>query len=592
MAFSPVKSVTSQLVSLNMSDQIAGEDRAVIEPDVSTAPSLDLDQLLAQLVDRARDVMATRDRLRALLKANRVIVGDLALPVVLRRIVEAACELVSAKYGALGVIGPAGGLEQFIHVGIDDATVARIGPLPEGKGLLGALITDPHPIRLHNIADDPRSVGFPPEHPQMTSFIGVPIRVRDEIFGNLYLSESSSGEFSAEDEELVSALAASAGVAIENARLYGESRRRQDWLQASTDVTRVLLSMEGEEPLQLIARKIRELGDADVVTVVLPTPDGERLMVEVATGVGADQLVGITYDAQNTLGDLAIATGRPVLIGDASENPQYMIHLSQVAPIGPVMVLPLVASQGVRGALAVGRLHGRHRFSESDMDIATTFANHAAVALELADARAHQQRMALLEDRDRIARDLHDHVIQRLFAAGLSAQSVASGLGGSVHAERLARIVGDLDETISQIRTSIFQLRGPLVPDSSSARGDLLSVADEISELLGFTPQVRFEGPIDSIVLPSILDELIAVLREALTNVARHAQATEAIVTLAVDDKDLVLEVSDDGTGIGAAERRSGLANLQSRAENRGGSLTLSPPEIEGTRLTWKIPLE
>jgi signal transduction histidine kinase len=563
----------------------------VEEPDTSVAPSLNLDQLLGQLVDRARDVMGTRDRLRALLKANQAIVGDLALPVVLRRIVEAACELVDAKYGALGVIGPAGGLEQFIHVGIDDETVARIGPLPEGKGLLGALISDPHPIRLRNIADDPRSVGFPPEHPAMTSFIGVPIRVRDEVFGNLYLSESSSGEFSPEDEELVAALAASAGVAIENARLYGESRRRQDWLQASTDVTRVLLSMEGEEPLQVIARKIRELGDADVVTVVLPTPDGERLMVEVATGVGADLLTGMTYDAQNTLGDLAIATGRPVLVGDASEDQGYTIHLSQVASIGPVMVLPLVAPRGVRGALTVGRLHGRHKFSESDMDIATTFANHAAVALELADARADQQRVALLEDRDRIARDLHDHVIQRLFAAGLTAQSVASGLGGSVHAERLARVVADLDETISQIRTSIFQLRGPLVPDTNSARAELLTVADEVSELLGFTPQLRFDGPIDTVVSTSILDELRAVLREALTNVARHAQATQAIVTLAVDDADLLLVVSDDGTGIGAAERRSGLANLQSRAENRGGSLTLSPPEIEGTRLTWKIPL-
>jgi len=491
-----------------------------------------------------------------------------------------------------GVIGPAGGLEQFIHVGIDDETVARIGPLPEGKGLLGALITDPHPIRLHNIADDPRSVGFPPEHPQMTSFIGVPIRVRDEVFGNLYLSESSSGEFSAEDEELVSALAASAGVAIENAQLYGESRRRQDWLQASTDITRVLLSMEGEEPLQLIARKIRELGDADVVTVVLPTPDRNRLMVEVATGVGADLLTGMTYDAQNTLGDLAIATGRPVLVGDASEDQGYTIHLSQVASIGPVMVLPLVAPRGVGGVLTVGRLHGRHKFSESDMDIATTFANHAAVALELADARADQQRVALLEDRDRIARDLHDHVIQRLFAAGLTAQSVASGLGGSVHAERLARVVADLDETISQIRTSIFQLRGPLVPGTNSARAELLTVADEVSELLGFTPQLRFNGPIDTVVSAPILDELTAVLREALTNVARHARATEVIVTFAVDDGSLLLVVSDDGTGIGAAERRSGLANLQSRAEKRGGSLTLSPPEIEGTRLTWKIPLD
>jgi signal transduction histidine kinase len=581
-------------VSMGMSEESSGARRGATpaaEGDISLAPSLELDQLLGQLVDRAHEVMATRDRLRALLKANRAIVGDLALPVVLRKIVESACELVNAKYGALGVIGPAGGLEQFIHVGIDDETVARIGPLPEGKGLLGALINDPRPIRLRNIADDPRSVGFPREHPPMTSFIGVPVRVRDEIFGNLYLSESRSGEFSAEDEELVAALAATAGVAIENARLYGESRRRQDWLQASTDITRVLLSFEGEEPLKLIARKVRELGDADVVTVVLPTADGERLMVEVATGIGAERLLGLSYDAENSLGGAAIETGRPVLVGDASEEQRYKIHLSEAAPIGPVMVLPLVAPQGVRGALTAGRLHGRHRFSESDLDIATTFANHAALALELADARADHQRMALLEDRDRIARDLHDHVIQRLFAAGLTVQSVASGAISSVHADRLGRVVADLDETISQIRTSIFQLRGSLVPDNDSARSELLAVADELSAPLGFTPQFRFDGPIDAVTSAAIRDDLVAVLREALTNCARHAGATRVVVTLVATKDSLTLEVSDNGSGIGSSERRSGLANLHTRAEQRGGLLTLSSPDSEGTRLRWTIPL-
>jgi GAF domain-containing protein len=246
---------------------------------LSDGPKLRLDELLAQLVARADEVIAAQDRLGGLLNANRRIIGDLALPVVLRRSVEAACQLVNARYGALGVLSPAGGLAEFINVGIDEDLARAIGHLPEGKGLLGALIDDPQPIRLRTIADDPRSVGFPPNHPPMSSFLGVPIRVRNEIFGNIYLTERIDGEFTLEDEELVTALAATAGVAIENARLYGEARRRQDWLEASAQITRQLLSVIGEDPLHLIARRAREVADADLVSVVLTTPDGERLMV-------------------------------------------------------------------------------------------------------------------------------------------------------------------------------------------------------------------------------------------------------------------------------------------------------------------------
>lgn len=395
--------------------------------------------------------------------ARMLVVGSRALPIVLRRIVEAACELVHARYGALAVIAPGGGLEEFIHVGIDDDTVARIGHLPEGKGLLGALIDDPRPIRLHQIADDPRSVGFPPHHPAMSSFLGVPIRVRGEVFGNRYLTGHERA-VSAEDEELVAALAATAGVAIENARLFDEARRRQAWLQASTEITRQLLSSKGEEPLQVIARRLPQIADADAVNVVLPTPGGQRLMVEVATGAGADQLTGLTYPIESTVSQLVLENGRPVLIGDIADEHEHTVHLSEFVPVGPLMVLPLVGAQRVRGALVVGRLQSRPRFTAADMEMATTFANHAAVALELADARADRERIVLLEDRDRIARDLHDHVIQRLFGAGLTVESVASGLRGDARADRLAQVVDDIDETIRQTRTSIFRLRGPLGP--------------------------------------------------------------------------------------------------------------------------------
>ena len=569
------------------------------EPASLDGPRLELDQLLTQLVDRAQDVMAAQGRLRGLLRANRLIGGDLALPVVLRRIVEAACELVHAPYGALGVISPDGGLEQFIHVGIPSDVVARIGHLPEGRGLLGAVIKDPHPIRLRNIAEDERSVGFPPGHPQMSSFLGVPVRVRGEVFGNLYLTGHDALELTAEDEELVTSLATTAGIAIENARLYEESRRRQEWLQASTDITRQLLASDGEDPLQVIARRLQQIADADAVNVVLPTPDGKRLKVEVATGAGADQLLAISYPMQDTVSQLVLDTGQPVLIADISTEHERTVHLIDVVGVGPLMVLPLVGTQRVRGALVVGRLQGRTLFTAADLDMATTFANHAAVALELADARADRERIALLEDRDRIARDLHDHVIQRLFGAGLTVESVAAGLGVDPRAPRLAQVVDDIDETIRQIRTSIFQLRGTLGPHSGAARAHVLAIVAELAPLLGFSPHVDFSGPIDALVSEAVLDDVSAVVREGLSNVARHAHAGWATVRLHAARGLLALEITDDGVGVGDTARRSGLANLVIRAESRAGSCTLTSPtrrgaagdEEGGTRLLWTIPL-
>ena len=579
-------------------DESGGEPAGVDEFGFDVGPRLELDQLLHQLVDRAQDVMAAQSRLRGLLSANTMIIGDLELPVVLRRIVRAACQLVDARYGALGVLAAGGGLSEFVHVGIDDETAARIGPLPSGKGLLGALIDDPRPIRLRSMSEDIRSVGFPPEHPPMSSFLGVPVRVRDEVFGNLYLAEAASGEFSAEDEELVTALAATAGIAIENARLFAQARLRQNWLQAATQITRQLLSSEGEEPLKLIARQTRQMADADLVTVVLPTPDGKRLMVEVASGTNAEGLAGYSYPVEKTYAGQTFATGQPVLVGDVTEDSTFHVHLSEVLSVGPVMVLPLVGAQRMRGALVVGRVHGRHRFDEADLDMATTFANHATVALELADARSDQQRVLLLEDRDRIARDLHDHVIQQLFAAGLTVQSVAAGLGDAERSARLARVVSGIDETIRTIRTTIFQLRGQIGPQTGSVRTRLLDVVVEMSSVLGFEARVEFAGPVDAVVPETLVDDLIAVTREALTNTAKHAQASQASVVLTASTEQLVLRVADDGVGMAGAARRSGVANLQQRAERRGGTLTVAPappnlssPTREGTQLTWTIPL-
>ncbi len=510
---------------------------------------------------------------------------------VLRRIVEVAREVAGAQYAALGVIGADDSLEEFIHVGMDDQTVASIGDLPKGRGLLGALIQDPHPIRLSRISDDERSSGFPPGHPPMESFIGVPIRSRNEVFGNLYVTGRGSGAFTAEDEDLVVALAAIAGIAVENARLYEESRRRQQWLQASAEISSVLLSRGGDrDPLHLIIESIKRLADADVVTLVVPAADPDTLEVAVATGTGEVKLRGLQYAMKDTLVAMALETERGVRVGSIDEQQGYVVHLSQAVDVGAVMAVPLVAEAGAQGAIMLGRLKGRRNFTTADLEMAEAFASHAAIARELVEARADQQRLAVLEDRDRIARDLHDHVIQRLFAAGLSVQSMATVSGDKGFGPRLSQIVEDIDDTIRQIRTSIFQLRAPL-ESSPGLRSAVLSVVRQVVPLLGFEPGVRFSGPMDTLVHGGAIAEIEAVVREGLTNVAKHANATEAIVELIADGDGLLVTVLDNGVGIGTPNRNSGLANLRRRAENLGGTLRIDSRPTGGTGLQWLIPL-
>ena len=397
--------------------------------DVPNAARLELDQLIDRLVETSQRVRATQGRLRGLLRADRLITRDLALPVVLRNIVQAACELLDARYGALGVIGSDGLLQEFVHVGFDEATVARIGRLPTGKGLLGAVIDDPRPIRLGVLAADARSIGFPDGHPPMASFLGVPVRVRDEVYGNLYLAERAGGPFTEEDEDLALSLAATAGVAIDNARLFEESRRRQDWLAASAETTRHLLADDDDDPLQFVADRVHQIAGADIVTVVLPTPDSMNLTVAAAAGVGAEQIAGQLVPAATSLAGQVLSTGKATLTGDARDLAGLSVHLTTVIELGPVMAIPLTASDGARGVLSLGRRRGQPRFSPADLDMATAFADQATLALELADARTAQQHLATIGDRDRIARDLHDQVVQQIYGIGLNLASLAGTIG-------------------------------------------------------------------------------------------------------------------------------------------------------------------
>lgn len=554
-----------------------------------SVPALHIDELLEQLVSRAGEVVAARDGLRKLVAANGSILGELSLPEVLRRVVESACDLTRARYGALGVIGSDGTLEQFIHVGIDSADVAAIGPLPTGHGLLGTLIAHPEPITLIDLGADDRSYGFPEHHPPMHSFLGVPIKLRDEVYGNLYLTESLDGQFTSEDSELAVSLAGTAAIAIENARLFRDSQRREDWLEASTRITARLLTRPVDNALRDIADQVHTLADADVVIVVLPVGDGQQLRIEVAVGQGESELTGRVYADDDTLSQAAIDTELPIRIAIANDAANLRVHLSDVVKVGPVIALPLTGSGKPRGALLAGRLVGRSPFSLAELDMAATFAAHAAVALELADARTAHERVTLLEDRDRIARDLHDHVIQRLFAAGLTVQSVLSGRAIN-STDRLSRVVDDIDETIRQIRSSIFALQTK--PDGeSTVRSQLLRTVEEVATTMDRPPRIRFSGPIDTLVPTEVIHDLRAVLCEALTNVARHAGAGSVEVDLAVADGHLTLDVVDDGVGIGTPVRSSGLANMRYRAERHDGLLVLRAGKTKGTHLQWKIPL-
>lgn len=550
-------------------------------------PRADLDRALDNLVDRAKEVLTTQGRLRALLRANQAVTEHLELPVVLRTIVEAAVELVGAQYGALGVIAPDGSLEQFINVGMSPRQVEDIGPLPAGHGLLGALIDDPHAIRLEHLSDDPRSAGFPAHHPSMESFLGVPVRVRKEVFGNLYLTNQASGAFSRDDEQLVTSLAATAGIAIDNARLYAQTQRRHAWSAASAEITFAMLSAVESEAVAMLASRVLDLSHADLVAVVVPGNDPDEVTVTVARGIDEHLLEGRRFAASETLAGSVLVGGHPRLVHDGSGSG---IALSGGRTLGPIMALPIISATRTEGVLLVCKLVDRHRFTPDDLEMAADFAGQASVALELVKARAAGERMLMLEDRARIARDLHDHVIQQLFGTGLELQSVAGSLASPGSAQRVLDSVGNLDAAIAQIRTIIFALSSTGVGHRESVRHQLIDLANDVSSGTTRIPTVAFSGPVDLVVTGELAEDIIAVARESLTNVTRHAGAANTSVKVAVDGSTVEVVVSDDGVGMADTGRRSGLANIEARATSRGGTFAIDSSPA-GTTIIWTVPI-
>ncbi|MBB4711478.1 signal transduction histidine kinase [Streptomyces luteogriseus] len=559
-----------------------------------TAPQLRLDELLEGLQAQITQVRATRDRVHTLLDAVLSIGSDLDLDVVLRRITESAVALVDAQYGALGVLGDERRIRQFITVGMDEDTVRRIGHYPEGHGILGLLIKEPEPLRLADLGRHAASVGFPEGHPPMTTFLGAPVRVRDQVFGNLYLTDKRGGaQFDDEDEAVLRTLAAAAGVAIDNARLYDETRRRERWLAASSELTRSLLS--GTDPAQVlrqVAATVRTLSDADLVTLAVPFDGGEELVIEAADGEGAERVQGLVLPA-TTLATKVYHSNQRISSSALSQEPQAGGGSAAQIDLGPGFLLPLGGGEHVRGVLQVANLPGGAEFSEAAMTMVDGFADQAALALEIAEHRREAEQLLVLSDRDRIARDLHDLAIQRLFASGLTLNSVIGRVSDRPEvAERVQRVVDDLDDTIKTVRGTIYALRERDRDDGHGGlRSKLLAETDQAAETLGFTPALRMTGLLDTDVPAEHAEHVLAVLRETLSNTARHAHASAVEVTAETDGTRLGLRVADNGSGIDpAVNRRSGLDNLRRRATDLGGSLTITPNQPTGTVVEWTVP--
>jgi signal transduction histidine kinase len=555
-------------------------------------PNLRLDELLAELQVRLQAVLATRDRVTALFEAVIAVGTNLDIEVVLREIVEAAVKLVDARYGAMGVIGEGGRLAEFIPVGLSEEEIAGIHHWPEGRGLLGALITDPRPMRIANLGKHALSSGFPEGHPPMRSFLGVPIRVRDEVYGNLYLTEKKGrADFDEEDESILVALAAAAGVAIENARLYDEARRQQRWMTASAEVTTMLFSgARLPDALELITARSLEMSGADLVALALPTHNRAALQVDHAAGLGAQEALGLVLPTEQSASGQVLESGELLAFDDFKNDERVASTARAHMNLGPAVVLPLGAPGNVRGVLTAGRVPGSMPLPASGIGMLRTFATQAAIALELAEHRAQAERVAVFEDRDRIARDLHDLVIQRLYATGMSLQGAVSLIATPDVADRVSRAVDALDETIHEIRSSIFALQSRPDVTLPRLRARVLAVADEMTPMLGFPPMLQLDGRLDDIVPDEVSEHLLSALREALSNVARHANASKVDVSLRAGD-DLSLVVADDGSGLKDVSRHSGLGNLEERAAQLGGSMEIESAPAGGTTLSWRVPL-
>lgn len=554
-----------------------------------TLSQLRLRELLLEVQDRIEQIVEGRDRLDGLIDAILAITSGLKLDATLRAIVHTAAELVDARYGALGVRGYDHRLVEFVYEGIDEETRHLIGSLPEGRGVLGALIEEPKPIRLDDISRHPASVGFPLHHPPMRTFLGVPVRIRDEVFGNLYLTEKADGQpFSDDDEVLVQALAAAAGIAVDNARLFEESRTREAWIEATRDIgTQMLAGADPAMVFRLIAEEALTLMAGAATLVAVPLDD-EAPACEVDDLV----IVEVAGEISPAVKQMTVAVSGTSIGGvfhDRTPRRFDRLDLAVDGPVepGPALVLPLRAADTVAGVLVALRSADEQPFSDKQLDMMAAFADQAALAWRLATAQRQMREVEILTDRDRIARDLHDHVIQRLFAVGLTLQGAAPRARVPAVRESIYSSIDDLQEIIQEIRSAIFDLHaGP--SRATGLRHRLDKVIDQLA-IPALHTTVQYTGPL-SVVDTVLANHAEAVLREAVSNAVRHANATSLAINVSVED-DVRVEVVDDGVGISGDIPESGLRNLRQRADDAGGEFTVENMPTGGTLLRWSAPL-
>jgi signal transduction histidine kinase len=528
------------------------------------------------------------ERQSNLLDAVVALSQDLTLENVLQRIVDSASELVGARYGFLGVLDGRSSrrLGTFAVHGLDEAHQDMIGRLPEGQGLLGLVIDNPEPLRINDLKNHPASQGFPRLHPDMTSFLGVPIRVHDQVFGNLYLTDKvDGGGFSAEDEDVAVAFASAAGVVIENARLYEESERQRRWLRVTSEIAADLLRPISRQAAgQLIVERICDVAGAGAAALVVPDDQGP-FVVTAAVGIEPDP-VGFRPDIP-FLREVA-RTGRSLVIPDVMVDERIDDEFLAALPgLQAVQAHPLPFEDGT-AVLVLGWFSeqaGLRWAGEPELPLA--FTQQAALILQVVRARETQAKLAIFEDRDRIGRDLHDLVIQRLFAIGLSLDSASASVPPAV-AERLSDAVDGLDQTIKEIRRTIFDLGSPTVP--ANLRLEIDAIVGEAERLLGFRPVVETRGPVESVVPDIVAEQIVAVLKEMLSNIVRHSHAGEVVIELDVT-RDIELVVTDDGLGLDPDQPvGNGLRNLRHRAQNLGGTCEFLEPSHGGLQVRWRVP--
>ncbi len=562
--------------------------------DESTLFGMRAPDFIGKMHAQLDELVAARDQMGQLVQLAVEIGSDLELDATLHHIITSAMSMTGARYSALGVWAPDGTLASFVHTGMDPETVRLVGRLPAGKGVLGLLLDRTEPLRLDDLTQHPAAVGFPEHHPPMRAFLGVPIVIRGNVYGSLYVADDRPGRgFTEADEITARALASAAAVAINNAQLFERVRVSAEWTEASREITTALLSGDRPvaQPLKLIVERARRLTEAEQAILLipedgdLPPQEVDTLVVSAAVGVYADEVLGQRVPVEGSTTGGVFRSGTP-LITESFRRP-----IQAFTDVGerPAIVMPLRANNTVLGVIAVARNAEQPPFDTGYLELVSNFADHAAIALTLAYARERQQELSVLSDRERIAHNLHDQVIQRLFAMGMDLQGTIARVHSPPAIQRLTQTVDDVQDIINEIRTTIFNLQGR----AGLAGGLRQRIQDAVADLTrdrDIATTLRISGPL--IVVGSELgDHAEAVIVEAVSNVVRHSGATSLTVEVGVGDE-LTLDIIDNGRGIPADnQRRSGLENMRRRAEQLGGTCDITSPPGGGTHIHWTTPL-